>query len=177
MKYTITNIENLTASNGNPYKRATFVGEDGSRTDKIGTFSDSPIYGMVVEGGLVEGKIEKNAKGFNNFSPFNATPQASGGYKGGGAAKAVAMKQEGIAKSMDRKEIGIRQSSVFREAIAITLAELGGADFTADEFQQRAANWKRWCFKFYDDKLTSYGTEVPFEDDGLDQISAENIGF
>lgn len=139
--------------------------------------SEFPGFDSIGIGSVLEGNLY-NKPGTQFYTLYPIKPKTGGHGMGGGMGKALMEeKQNGIKQSMERKEEGIKVSATFREAIAITLSQLNGKNFSDDEFRQMAVNWRRWLNKFYDDKLTSAGTEVPFEDDGLDQITVEDVAF
>lgn len=127
------------------------------KKQKDGT--DFPGFDTIGPGSIIEGNLW-NKPGTDKWSIFPMKPKAQGSM-GAGAAKAIAMKDERITKSMDRKDETIRQSSTFRAAYEITLAQLSGQEFQPEDFKKAAAYWRRWAYQFFDDKLTSSGTEMP----------------
>ena len=74
---------------------------------------------------------------------------AGGAYKQAVIEKAVARKEEGIARSQDNKEHGIKVSSTMRMAVDLALAEKDDAN-VLDTLEEGIRKWRRYCWDNWD---------------------------
>lgn len=144
MKYKLYKIERVRTTTGKD--KADIVLDNDVKATIWGDF---PNFSTLEEGQDVEGDLipAKDSKYSPTLSPVRAT---TGGFKpSGGMNKMIKEKQEGIEKSQDRKEDSIKTSSSMRDAVQITLAELGNLkDHT--EYESRVLYWRKWLLDNWD---------------------------
>jgi len=158
MIYTIEELEFQTTKSG--IKKATvdlaYSDKDGNAfTEKaITVWSDFPSFSNLKIGDGVEGDVVVKQNGqYTNRTLYAPRPvsvkTASGGTKqgfGGGSAM-MEKKAQGIAKSQERKEIGIELSSTARDATLIVTTfypELTQAQYKDEDIKKEWLKWRKW---------------------------------
>lgn len=149
MQYTITKVE----SKNNDWKLVWGQGLDGSilngasinRTDRK-TNAPFPNFDGIVENSTVEGNVWANPEGKQYLFPPKPRTEPKTTRKSFDATAAVAMKQEGIKASQDRKDESIKISSTARDATAIMVALMQKEDFDYQEkwLEIREWLWNNW---------------------------------
>lgn len=102
-------------------------------------------FDSITTGGDIEGNLWTSDKGTHYLFPPSL--QKKGGTKPP-IEKFMKDKQAGIEKSQDRKEEGIKHSSIMRMAHESALAQVGGLGFQDSEFEKSFDKW----VKFYQGK-------------------------
>jgi hypothetical protein len=156
MQYTIKTSELKTT----PYGEV----RDITATDLTGNEISGAVWSKAKDGtlypnfaGLVAGAIfEANAwtnptTGKVSFFAPKPSTGASGGNKGA-MAGAMKAKQEGIAKSQDRKEEGIKTSSTIRLATDIVTARMaqGTEVWSIDKITEEIESWRTFFVTNWD---------------------------
>lgn len=134
-----------------------------NRVDKKGNIWAA--FDSIVEGGSVEADFWRSDAGKPYLfapKPTKSPTGANRGQSGANIAKAQERKQEGINKSMDRKEMAILVSAAMRDATQITLASLKNEPFPTDaDFGREFRKYRDWYIQQW--KLTEQTLDVPFE--------------
>ena len=149
MRYTAIKVQKKSED----WKIADVQGIDGvvlsgasiNRTNKKGEVF--PNFDAIVEGYAFEANPWTNDAGKHYLFPPKAP--TGGGRKGLDMGAAVAMKQQGIEKSQDRKDESIKTSSTARDATLI-LTALGIDKLEDSEWQPRWLDIRNWLVENYD---------------------------
>lgn len=144
MKYRIIASEVKETSTGKTYKRATVQDTNGA-SHEVSVWSDFPDYAKVEAHNEVEGTIRENGKYKNLVGDRPKTTK-----KGFDATVAVAMKQEGIKRSQDRKEDSIKISGTARDATLITVALMQSGTVSAAMWKDKWLEVRDWLLENYD---------------------------
>jgi len=125
---------------------ATLKDESGAEFEKVSIWGDFPNWDSIMTGHKVTGVIYTNDKGYKTLYPpkqENASTGQIGGNKSGFGAGMMKAKQEGIQKSQENKELGIRTSSTIRMAVDLAIAE-------NTPTEARIKYWRSWLVGNWD---------------------------
>lgn len=142
IQYTIIKVENVTTSTGKPMYKSTLKDPEG-KEETINLFD------MVVEGAVVNGEIYTNDKGYRNFKSAQAV--AGGAFKTAQMEKAVERKEQGIARSQENKEWGIKVSSTMGGAVNLAIAQFKGEPNDLRTLEELVIYYRRFLFDHWDD--------------------------
>lgn len=148
-KYTIKKILNLKTSKGDDYKKVDLMKEDGSVVEGVSAFKFKfPAQDLLVEGGEILAGIVIDGN-YKNLISAVEKPKGNSGYKEKVIGEAMTRKEEGIAKSQDNKEWGIKVSSTMNHAVDLAIAEF--KDKTVlDTLDQAVLKWRRFLWDNWD---------------------------
>lgn len=144
-KFKISWMENKTSAKGNKYIRASVTDEKGAEFTDIAIFDKFPDFANIQNGSELEGNLvskEYNGKTSYTLNSPNSSP--TGGFSGAGGVKLMEKKQAGIEKSQDRKEEGIKHSSVIRMSHETALAQVGGLGFVSEDYKKAFTYWQNF---------------------------------
>jgi hypothetical protein len=128
MKYAIATLLNTTTN-------AVF--------ENVTIFGSHPNFAELRPEAQIEGVLTANDYNGKKGWKF----QAGGSYpkkSSGAIAQAMKSKQEGIEKTMDRKEEAIQKSSIIRDSTLLTVAAIQGKVVTTEETKEIWENWQKW---------------------------------
>lgn len=141
MKFHVESVLETNTTTGKTYKKAALMGEDGVQ-HQVSVWSDYSNYAAVTQGNTVEGVIRDSGKYKNLVSGNLGTRPASIPAKFGAVMQ---IKQEGIRQAQENKGEAIKISSTMRDAVLITLAELGGNQ-DHETYESRIRYWRSWLY-------------------------------
>lgn len=164
-KYEIKWAEVSQTSTGKTKTTLTLVDEKGTETDKVTAWGDFPNFAELQPGKSVNGNISVKVNGqFTNktlypeaTAPAWATATPVG--KGGGIAKAQAVKQEGIKVAQENRAEGVKIASTARDATLIVAQLIQPRGIDTDELIK--AEWIKWR-KFLWNQWDSETPDLPF---------------
>lgn len=114
------------------------VDEEGNETTNVSTFDS------VAPAQEIEGQIVKNEKGYLNFVKKPEPKQvAASNFKTAQMEKTMERKENSIKGFQDNKELSIKISSTFRDAVALSIAE-------GKPEADRILAWRKWLWNNYD---------------------------
>ena len=144
-------MENRTSAKGNKYIRATLKDEKGAEFTDVAIFDKFPDFANIISGSTLEGNlVSKDYQGKTSYTLNSPNSAPTGGFGGAGGVKMMEKKAESIAKSQDRKEEGIKHSSVFRASYETALAEAGVHGFDSDAYKTSFEKWRKYYGEAWD---------------------------
>lgn len=144
----ITSVEIKQGKKG-PYKQVKMDGKVLGR-DMFLVFPNHTRYEDVTDGrAFAPEEFEKDGEYIKLTDPDAGVKSYGGGRKGFDATAAVALKNEGIHKSQDRKEESIKVSSTARDATLILTALMSNGDYQV-EWQNKWLQIRKWLLDNFD---------------------------
>lgn len=117
---------------------------------------------VIKDGIIVKAELKETEKnGFKNLTLYPERTKVYTGKPKANIEAAMEKKQEGIAKSQDRKESSIKLSSANRDATLMTVEWIkfwyasGHSDYRSEEVQKHWLQWRKWF-------LDNNGDDMPF---------------
>lgn len=110
-----------------------------------------PNFDAIMTGHTVEATLWTSDSGKHYLfapKPNGEAPRASQGAKTAMIEKTMARKEEGIARSQDNKELGIKTSSTIRMAVDIVTSF--NKDMDAEEIRNAITYWRNWLWNNWD---------------------------
>lgn len=141
--YKVELVENKTKD----WKVAQLTGLDDSKFEDVSINRNAkdgslfPNFDGIVTGGNVEGNIWKSPTNGKVFL-FPAKPKT--GFTGGSNTKRVDIVKEtekSVTKAQERKEEGIKHSSLMRMSHECALAQVGGIGMQTEEYKKSFENF------------------------------------
>lgn len=143
-------IENKLTSTGKEFKEVTFSGD--KRVNCFPWKYSPSFYASLTPGNTIEGTLTKDGK-YNVLIEENAGDGAPSiqmrPSKNAGIAQAQQTKKENIEQAMSAKEHSIKESSTFRDATTLAVAELG-SNATEESLKEAWKKWRLWLKDNYE---------------------------
>ena len=142
-------IEMAETQSGKPYKKA-FLDEKVFGNDRFNIFTFHTRYEDVVVGrDFAIEEFEKDGKYIKLSDPDKGV-KTSYSRKSFDASAAVALKQESITKSQDRKDESIKISSTMRDAVLIVTSRNSIKDATDQHIENEILRWREFLLNNWD---------------------------